>query len=121
MQTFLAAAIQMNSTDDRERNLADAMALIDKAVARGAQFVALPENVDMIGPQGVMLVDSGRDEMSGRLLAAIRALTPRPIHFILNTSADPDHVGVPRRRGRQRRRPGLGSGFRAGLRERRRQ
>ena len=47
----------------------------------------------LIGPQGVMLVDSGRDEMSGRLLAAIRALTPRPIHFILNTSADPDHVG----------------------------
>jgi cyclase len=47
----------------------------------------------LIGPQGVMLVDSGRREMSERVLAAIKALTPLPIHFILNTSADPDHVG----------------------------
>lgn len=53
MQRFLAAAVQMTSTDDRERNLSAAMALIDAAVERGAQLVALPENVDLIGPQGV--------------------------------------------------------------------
>jgi predicted amidohydrolase len=53
MQSFLAAAIQVTSTEDRERNLAEAMELVDAAVARGAQFVALPENVDLIGPQGV--------------------------------------------------------------------
>lgn len=47
----------------------------------------------LIGPQGVMLVDAGRQDASDRLLAAIRALTPLPIHFILNTSADADHVG----------------------------
>lgn len=53
MKTFLAAAIQMSSTDDRERNLAEALALVDRAVGRGAQLVALPENVDFVGPQGV--------------------------------------------------------------------
>jgi len=53
MKPFLAAAIQMTSTGERERNLAEAFELVDRAVARGAQFVALPENVDFIGPQGV--------------------------------------------------------------------
>jgi predicted amidohydrolase len=53
MQRFLAAAIQVTSTGDRERNLDEATALIDAAAARGAELIALPENVDLIGPQGV--------------------------------------------------------------------
>ncbi|HEX6101264.1 MAG TPA: carbon-nitrogen hydrolase family protein [Thermoanaerobaculia bacterium] len=53
MRRFLAAAIQMTSTGDRERNVGEALRLIDAAAARGAELVALPENVDMIGPQGV--------------------------------------------------------------------
>ena len=47
----------------------------------------------LVGPEGVMLVDAGRTDAADRLLAAVRALTPLPIHFILNTNADPDHVG----------------------------
>jgi deaminated glutathione amidase len=53
MERFVAAAIQMTSNDDRERNLAQAIGLIDEAVSRGAQFVALPENVDLIAAHGV--------------------------------------------------------------------
>jgi len=53
MRRFLAAAIQVTSTEDRERNLDAALSLIDAAAARGADLVALPENVDLIGPQGV--------------------------------------------------------------------
>lgn len=52
MKRFVAAAVQMNSTEDRERNLEQAFALVERAVERGAEFVALPENVDMIGPHG---------------------------------------------------------------------
>ncbi|MFA6957771.1 MAG: carbon-nitrogen hydrolase family protein [Thermoanaerobaculia bacterium] len=52
MKRFVAAAVQMTSTEDRERNLEQAFALVDRAVERGAEFVALPENVDMIGPHG---------------------------------------------------------------------
>jgi glyoxylase-like metal-dependent hydrolase (beta-lactamase superfamily II) len=47
----------------------------------------------LVGPQGVMLVDAGRQDATDQLLAAVRALTPLPIHFILNTNADSDHVG----------------------------
>src|SRR3982750_4914920 len=40
---MLAAAIQLNSTGDAERNLATAGRLVRKAAARGARLVVLPE------------------------------------------------------------------------------
>ena len=46
-----------------------------------------------IGPIGVVLVDTGSAEASDDVLAAIGMLTDRPIRYIINTSADPDHVG----------------------------
>ena len=49
--------------------------------------------VVQIGPDGVILVDSGSTAMADEVLAAIRRLTPLPIRYIINTSMDPDHVG----------------------------
>jgi glyoxylase-like metal-dependent hydrolase (beta-lactamase superfamily II) len=49
--------------------------------------------VVQIGPQGVILVDSGSTDMADKVLAAIRRLTPLPIRYIINTSMDADHVG----------------------------
>lgn len=46
-----------------------------------------------IGRNGVIVVDTGHTDRAGVLLAEIRRLTPRPIRFIINTSADADHVG----------------------------
>lgn len=46
-----------------------------------------------IGEDGVVLVDTGASTMAEQVLAAIEALTSRPIRFIVNTNADPDHVG----------------------------
>jgi cyclase len=46
-----------------------------------------------IGPEGVILVDSGSTAMADEVLAEIRRLTPLPIRYIINTSMDPDHVG----------------------------
>lgn len=45
------------------------------------------------GPQGTLVVDTGLGGMSDKILAAIRNLTPKPIQYILNTSADSDHTG----------------------------
>ena len=47
----------------------------------------------LIFPEGVTLVDSGRIEMSDKMLATVRTLTTQPIRYIINTSADPDHTG----------------------------
>ena len=49
--------------------------------------------VAQIGDDGVLLVDSGTTESATRVIATIRSLTDKPIRYIINTSADPDHVG----------------------------
>ena len=49
--------------------------------------------VVQIGPEGVILVDSGSTAKADEVLAAIRRLTPLPIRYIINTSMDADHVG----------------------------
>jgi glyoxylase-like metal-dependent hydrolase (beta-lactamase superfamily II) len=46
-----------------------------------------------VGWMGVVLVDTGSAEMSDKVLAAIRRITDRQIRFIINTTADADHVG----------------------------
>ena len=45
-----------------------------------------------VGPQGVILVDSGAAGMSDKILVTIRRITPLPIRYIVNTSVDADHV-----------------------------
>jgi glyoxylase-like metal-dependent hydrolase (beta-lactamase superfamily II) len=47
----------------------------------------------LVFAEGITLVDSGRLDMSEKLLAALRTLSPLPVRYIINTSADPDHTG----------------------------
>lgn len=46
-----------------------------------------------IGDDGVVVVDAGQASRSDAVLAAIRRITSKPIRYVINTSADPDHVG----------------------------
>jgi glyoxylase-like metal-dependent hydrolase (beta-lactamase superfamily II) len=46
-----------------------------------------------IGSDGVILVDTGSAGTSAKVLEAIKKLTPLPIRYIINTSADANHVG----------------------------
>ncbi len=45
------------------------------------------------GEDGVLLVDTGNGKFNGQVLAAIQKLSRRPIRFIVDTSADTDHLG----------------------------
>jgi len=47
--SFRAAAVQMNTQDDKAHNLDRAVSLIGSAVSQGAQMVALPENFNYLG------------------------------------------------------------------------
>jgi glyoxylase-like metal-dependent hydrolase (beta-lactamase superfamily II) len=49
--------------------------------------------VMQVGPEGVVLVDSGTTDMADNVLVAIRRITPLPIRYIINTGMDLDHVG----------------------------
>lgn len=46
---FLAAAVQMTSTQDVERNLSTAEKLVEKAASQGARLIGLPENFALMG------------------------------------------------------------------------
>jgi cyclase len=45
------------------------------------------------GADGAILVDSGAAGAADKVLAAVKAITSKPIRLIINTSADADHVG----------------------------
>lgn len=46
------------------------------------------------GPQGVLVVDTLTEAMADAVIAAIERVAPgKPIRYVLNTHADPDHTG----------------------------
>ena len=46
-----------------------------------------------IGDDGVVVVDSGSAANADAVVAAIKAMSPRPIRYVINTGPDVDHVG----------------------------
>jgi glyoxylase-like metal-dependent hydrolase (beta-lactamase superfamily II) len=46
-----------------------------------------------VGELGAVVVDTGSAQFTDRVLQEIQKLTPGPIRYIIDTSADPDHVG----------------------------
>jgi cyclase len=46
-----------------------------------------------VGADGVVVVDSGAAGSADAVVAAIKKVTAQPIRYVIDTSADPDHVG----------------------------
>ena len=45
------------------------------------------------GDEGALVVDSQHAALAPHIIDAIEGLTPKPIRYVVNTSADPDHIG----------------------------
>jgi glyoxylase-like metal-dependent hydrolase (beta-lactamase superfamily II) len=45
------------------------------------------------GTEGVMVVDTLRASLADKVVAAIRSISDKPIHYVVNTQADEDHTG----------------------------
>src|SRR5512134_2502095 len=45
------------------------------------------------GNDGIVIVDTGAGQKARQVIAEIRKLSSKPIRYVINTSADPDHVG----------------------------
>jgi len=82
-------------------NLAGAQAARD---ARDLEVLSLRPNFFMIagaganigvqvGEDGVVVVDAGVAARADAVVAAIKKLTTQPIRYVIDTGADPDHVG----------------------------
>ena len=46
-----------------------------------------------VGDEGVLLVDTSLAELSEKFAAEIRKISSKPLYYIINTHAHPDHVG----------------------------
>ena len=46
-----------------------------------------------VGQDGVVVVDTGSAASTNAVITAIRKVTPKPIRYVISTSADADHVG----------------------------
>ncbi len=46
-----------------------------------------------VGNDGVLIVDSQYAELSAKIFAKLQELSPKPLRYIINTHAHPDHVG----------------------------
>ena len=46
-----------------------------------------------VGADGVVVVDSGSPASADAVVEAIKKVTPQPIRYVIDTSADADHVG----------------------------
>ena len=57
------AAVQLNSTNDKDRNLETARRLVREAAAAGAELVALPEKWNLLAPPAEL--EAGAEELEG--------------------------------------------------------
>jgi cyclase len=46
-----------------------------------------------VGDDGILLVNTGTEAMAPKVAAALRTLSDKPILWVVNTDADPDHIG----------------------------
>lgn len=98
-EPLTVAAVQMNSQQDIEANLADIKAAISEASKQGAQLVVLPENCCSMGRQ--FATAERFDELSDAMAAYARAFGIHLLAGSLPCSYRPDGIIVPDGRLRQ--------------------
>lgn len=72
--SFKAACVQMRSSDDVAQNIRDASALIREAAGQGAQFIATPENSNIMAQNNRAKLAATFDEARDPSLPAFSAL-----------------------------------------------
>ena len=74
MTAFRAACVQLRSSNDVAENIRAASVLIREAKARGADFIATPENTTLMAPDGGSKLERSFSEQTDPALPAFRAL-----------------------------------------------
>ena len=74
MSAFRAACVQLRSSDDVAQNIEITSSLIREAHAKGAEFIATPENTTLMAPDGGAKLDRSFSEDADPALPAFRAL-----------------------------------------------
>lgn len=83
--SFIVAAVQMTSRDDKKQNLQKAETLLQKGVERGAVILSLPENFSFMGGEGEKL-KAAEDMQSGESVVFLKEFAARHKVWILGGS-----------------------------------
>jgi len=82
-----AAAVQLNSSDDKQRNLESAERLVRAAAADGGELIALPEKWNLLGPGEALR--AGAEKLDGPTIAAARSWARElGIHLVAGSIAE---------------------------------
>ena len=69
---------------------------IEVTKVQGSVYLLVGDGANILvqsGEQGVLLVDTGRAELSAKMIAAVAKLSKLPIRWVLNTAPEADHIG----------------------------
>jgi predicted amidohydrolase len=81
--TFRAACVQLRSSDDVAENIRETVKLVREAAARGASFIATPENTTLMAPDGAAKLASSFDEAHDPALPVFAGLA-KELHIWLS-------------------------------------
>ena len=74
MTAFRAACVQLRSSDDVAENISQTVRLVREAAARGAHFIATPENTTLMAPDGGAKLAHSFDEAHDPALPVFASL-----------------------------------------------
>ena len=83
----VGAATQTQNLDKVEVHVLHVQGNVYMLVGAGGNITV------QIGDDGVLLVDTSYEQMSQKVVAAIRTLSNKPIRYIINTHVHEDHIG----------------------------
>ena len=83
----LATAVYGQRTGDSDVHILKVQGNVYMLVGAGGNITA------QIGKDGVFLVNSGNGKMNDKVLAALKTLSDKPIHYIVDTSFDSEVTG----------------------------
>jgi deaminated glutathione amidase len=82
-----AAAVQLNSTDDKHRNLETAERLVRAAADDGAELIALPEKWNLLAGGEALL--AGAEQLDGPTITAVRSWARElDVHVVAGSIAE---------------------------------
>src|SRR6202789_1493422 len=87
-QPFKAACVQLRSSDDVAANISETVRLVREAAARGARFIATPENTTLMAPDGGAKLASSHDEAHDPALPVFSDLAKElGVHLLIGSLA----------------------------------
>jgi glyoxylase-like metal-dependent hydrolase (beta-lactamase superfamily II) len=89
------AAITTYGAEDQQAGRTEVAARIEVLPVAGDVYLLAGSGTNVVvqaAEEGALIVDTSTEAASEQLIAEVRKLTTRPIRYVINTNADPDHI-----------------------------